>query len=209
MSAAGQRVVDPGLDALLAGHPVPRRALFLDRDGVINEDDGYVHSASGTRWIPGIFALCRAAVDAGYLIVVVTNQAGIARGLYTDAQFRDYTRWMHEAFAGRGVPIAATYYCPHHPTAGLHEARIVCECRKPAPGMFLAACAALGIDAAASMHVGDKASDLEAARAAGVATRLLLGDAPLPAGERRIHALTEAMPFLAYEPPMATGVQDG
>jgi len=112
--------------------------------------------------------------------VVVTNQAGIARGYYDQAQFLDYTRWVHEQFAAQGAPLLATFYCPHHPDAGQGEWRVACACRKPAPGMLLAAAESLGIDLPNSIMVGDTNADVEAARAAGVGrVRLLAG----PPGE--------------------------
>lgn len=156
-------------------------ALLLDRDGVININHGYVHSPDQTDWVPGIFDFCRAAVAAGYRPIVVTNQAGIARGFYDEAQFALYSRWVHEEFALQGVEILATYYCPHHPDAGMGAYRIQCNCRKPAPGMLLAAAHDLGVDLAASIMIGDKTSDMRAGDAAGVGTLLLLD----PAGEQR------------------------
>ena len=151
-----------------------RKALFLDRDGVINVNLGYVHSARETEWLPGIFELCDAARTAGYLLVVVTNQAGIARGRYSEQVFIDYTRWMHAEFACRGTPIAVTYFCPHHPTAGVGLARITCECRKPRPGMILAAAAALDLELENCIMVGDQLSDMQAAKMAGVPRRFRL-----------------------------------
>ena len=170
--AAVHRYLDPRAAAAQS----PRRALFLDRDGVVNIDTGYVHTPEQTQWLPGIFEYVAAAIDAGYAPVVVTNQAGIARGYYSQAQFLDDTRWLHEQFAARGAPLLATFYCPHHPEAGQGEWRVACACRKPAPGMLLAAAQALRLDLPASMMVGDTPADMEAARAAGVGrTRLLDG----------------------------------
>ncbi len=157
-----------------------RPALFMDRDGVINVNHGYVHTAEQTEWVPGIFELCATARDAGYALVVVTNQAGIARGYYTEAEFVNYTQWMHRELAEQGVDILATVYCPHHPTAGVGELRVACECRKPAPGMFTFASQFLGLDSGASVMVGDKESDLIAASRAGVPTGFLI-DASKPA----------------------------
>lgn len=150
------------------------RALFLDRDGVINVNRGYVHTAEQTEWVPGIFELCSAARDAGYKLVVVTNQAGIARGYYSESEFLDYTRWMHEEFTVRGVEILATFYCPHHPIAGVGEFRVLCECRKPAPGMFTTATRLLGLIPKESIMLGDKDSDLVAAASAGIPQRFLI-----------------------------------
>jgi len=179
MQYAGvHRYLDPRAATPAAG--TPRRALFLDRDGVINVDTGYVHTPAQTQWLPGIFEYVAGAVRAGYAPVVVTNQAGIARGYYDQAQFLDYTRWVHEQFAAQGAPLLATFYCPHHPDAGQGEWRVACACRKPAPGMLLAAAESLGIDLSNSIMVGDTNADVEAARAAGVGrVRLLAG----PPGE--------------------------
>lgn len=145
-----------------------RKTLFLDRDGVININHGYVHTVERTDWVPGIFELCGAAKNAGYTLVVVTNQAGIARGYYSEAEFLTYTKWMHEEFEIRGMSIFATLYCPHHPTDGSDELRVQCACRKPAPGLFTTAIDLFGLDAERSLMVGDKRSDLIAAAAAGV-----------------------------------------
>ena len=165
--------LDPGADALLVVASSPRKALFLDRDGVININHGYVHTPANTDWVPGIFELVAKAHARGYLLIVVTNQAGIGRGLYDEAAFLDYTAWMHAQFAARGTPLLATFWCPHHPEAGLGVYRVDCECRKPRPGMLLEAIARFDIDPARSLMIGDKQGDLDAAAAAGVAARLL------------------------------------
>ena len=154
----------------------PRRALFLDRDGVINADHGYVHTPEQTAWIPGIFALCRRAIAAGYLPIVLTNQAGIARGLYSEAQFIEHTRWLHGQFVEQGAALFATFYCPHHPTEGVGRYAVDCNCRKPLPGMFEAAARHFDLDMAHSIMIGDKASDLRAAKDGGVGQCFLLGD---------------------------------
>lgn len=160
--------LDPELPRLLERLPAPRRALFLDRDGVINVDHGYVHTPQQTDWMPGIFDLVAAAHANGYLPVVVTNQAGIARGYYTEEDFLAYTAWIHDEFRARHTPLAATYFCPHHPTAGLGEYKVHCTCRKPQPGMLLAALRDLSIDAQRSLLIGDKDSDRNAADAANI-----------------------------------------
>ena len=165
---------DPAAEALLAAHPAPRRALFLDRDGVINRNHGYVHTPERTDWVPGIFELVAQARRRGYLPVVVTNQAGIGRGLYDEAAFLDYTAWVHRQFAARGTPLLATYWCPHHPEAGVGDYRVECACRKPQPGMLLAAITRFGIDPAHSLLVGDTPGDMQAAKAVGVRAHLLV-----------------------------------
>ena len=170
-----RRFVDPAAEAMLSAAPAPRRALFLDRDGVINANHGYVHTPEATDWIEGVFDLVRSARDAGLLPIVVTNQAGIGRGLYDEAAFLEYTRWVHAEFAARGAPLLATFYCPHHAEAGLGEWRIECACRKPAPGMLVAAADGFALDLAGSLMLGDAATDLEAAERAGIGRGVLLG----------------------------------
>lgn len=146
------------------------RAVFLDRDGVINEDLGYVHTPRDTRWVPGIFQFCRAARAAGYSIVVVTNQSGIARGLYSLEEFVAYTSWIHEQFALRSADLLATWYCPHPPGVELTG----CECRKPKPGLLLAAADRHRLDLSASILIGDRQSDIEAGERAGLRATFLL-----------------------------------
>jgi len=153
------------------------RALFLDRDGVINVDIGYLHRAEDCVFVPGIFELVRQARKADYDVFVVTNQAGIARGYYSEKTFAAFTSWMLEQFAAQGAPITQVYYCPHHPMAGIGEYGIACECRKPAPGMLLRAAAEHHVDLGTSVMVGDSLTDMQAAKAAKVGTCYLFGDA--------------------------------
>ena len=165
--------LDPAWEHLLAQSPLPRKALFLDRDGVINVNHGYVHTPERTEWIPGIFDLVAAAQRSGYLAIVATNLAGIGRGYYDEDAFLRYTAWVHAQFTERGAPLLATFWCPHHPEAGLGNYRVACDCRKPRPGMLLAAIARFDIDPAQSLMVGDKQGDIDAAVAAGVPARQL------------------------------------
>ena len=151
-----------------------RRALFLDRDGVINVDHGYVHRPEQTEWVPGIFDLGRRALGAGLELVVITNQAGIARGYYDEAQFHGYMDWVREKFREEGCPLLAVYFCPHHPKEGVGALRVDCDCRKPAPGMILSAARELDVDLSNSWLVGDKAGDVEAGLAAGIGHNCLL-----------------------------------
>lgn len=164
--------LDPQADALLAGWTRPRRALFLDRDGVINIDHGYVHTPERTQFLPGIFQRVRDAHAQGLMPIVVTNQAGIGRGYYDEAAFLAYSAWMHARFAEQQAPLLATYWCPHHPEHGLGGYRVACDCRKPRPGMLLAACARFDIHMGESLMIGDKDSDLQAGCSAG--TRAML-----------------------------------
>ncbi|SEI16751.1 D-glycero-alpha-D-manno-heptose-1,7-bisphosphate 7-phosphatase [Paraburkholderia hospita] len=157
-------------------------ALFLDRDGVINVDIGYLHRKEDCVFLPGIFELVRRARRAGFDVFVVTNQAGIARGYYTEETFAGFTDWMMGQFADEGAPITQVYYCPHHPDAGVGSYRISCECRKPQPGMLLRAAAEHGIDLAVSAMVGDSVTDTEAAKAAGIRHRFLIGEARQTSG---------------------------
>lgn len=165
-----------------------RKALFLDRDGVINANHGYVHRAQDTEWVPGIFELGREALARGFELIIVTNQAGIARGFYSEQSFRDYTHWMHAQFEREGAPVLATYHCPHHPTAGQGVYLAQCACRKPAPGMLLRAQADWDLDLAASLLVGDQPSDLQAARAAGVGDAVRVGLMDLSPARARVQA---------------------
>jgi D-glycero-D-manno-heptose 1,7-bisphosphate phosphatase len=168
-----------------------RKVVFLDRDGVININHGYVHTPAETEWVPGVFDFCRAAQGAGYGLVVVTNQAGIARGYYSEDAFLDYTRWVHAQFAEQGVTLLATFYCPHHPTAGVGAWQVDCGCRKPKPGMIVEACRRLGLDAGRSMLVGDQPSDIEAAHAGGVPRAFLIDAVRSNPFERALAALDD------------------
>ena len=145
-------------------------AAFLDRDGVINVDHGYVSAWAQFEFLPGVPAALRQLQDAGYRLIVVSNQSGIGRGLYTEA---DLNR-LNEQISGHlkqtvGADIAGFYHCPHHPTEAQGEFLTQCDCRKPAPGMITRAVREHGIDVERSLLVGDKRSDIEAGKAARVA----------------------------------------
>jgi len=150
------------------------RAVFLDRDGVINKDHGYVHQVDDFEYIEGVFEACLALKQMGYKLVVVTNQSGIARGMYSEDQFHSLTEWMDWNFADKGVELDGIYYCPHHAEKGIGEYKVDCDCRKPKPGMLNDAAKFLKIDLPQSVMVGDKAEDMQAAKAAGVSTRILV-----------------------------------
>jgi D-glycero-D-manno-heptose 1,7-bisphosphate phosphatase len=163
---------------------VARPAMFLDRDGVINVDIGYLHRPEDCVFVEGIFDLVKRAGAAGLLVFVVTNQAGIGRGYYDEAQFAHFTSWMLQQFVDAGAPLTKVYHCPHHPTDALSHFRVACDCRKPEPGMFLQAAREFDVDMARSTMVGDKASDLLAAARAGVGRRVLYLGGGLPEDAR-------------------------
>ena len=144
---------------------VPAPGAFLDRDGVLNVDSGYVHRIEDLVWIAGAKDAVRRLKAAGFRIVVVTNQAGIARGLYGEDDVRRLHAWMNGEL---GQAIDAFYYCPHHPTAGSGPYTRACACRKPEPGMIRRGFAEHAITPAGSFLIGDRDSDIEAARRAGI-----------------------------------------
>ncbi|HUI91936.1 MAG TPA: HAD family hydrolase [Chitinivibrionales bacterium] len=136
-----------------------KKALFLDRDGVINEDSDYPHKPGQIVFNPGVFDLCLQAQEKGYSIVVVTNQAGVAKGRFTEADVQALHRWMAQRFLEKGITIAGFYYCPFHKNGTIEEYKKDSDCRKPKPGMFLKAAEDLDIDLSKSIMVGDKQSD--------------------------------------------------
>ena len=162
-------------------------AVFLDRDGVINVDHGYVSTWERFEFLPGVPDALRALQDAGYLLIVVSNQSGIGRGYYCEADVESLNQVIAQHLGSTvGVTLSGFYHCPHHPTEAEGEFRRQCDCRKPAPGMIRQAVLDHGIDLNTSLLVGDKDSDIEAGRAAGVARLFKVVDSPhtaAPAGD--------------------------
>jgi len=142
-------------------------ALFLDRDGTVIVEKHYLSTPEGVELIPGVADALKQAKAAGYVIVIVTNQAGIGRGIYTVSDYDAVARKVIELLTLEGVVVDGTYYCPHHPDSG-------CDCRKPAPGMIECAIADLGIDAGQSVMIGDRETDILAGKHAGVGKTILV-----------------------------------
>jgi D-glycero-D-manno-heptose 1,7-bisphosphate phosphatase len=176
------------------------RALFLDRDGVINYNHGFVSSQDNFDFIDGIFDLVKAARVAGYLIVVITNQSGIGRGYFSESQFQVLTDWMCEQFNKFNAPIDRVYYSPYHPTEGIGKYRKAENTRKPGPGMILSAMLDLDLNLQKSILVGDKLIDIEAGLAAGVGTNLFFSTDIVSNQSKikfdRIHSLLEVVSYL-------------
>jgi D-glycero-D-manno-heptose 1,7-bisphosphate phosphatase len=178
-------------------------ALFLDRDGVVNHEVGYLYRAADLRFVDGIFPLCRTAQSLGYRLVIVTNQAGIARGFYTTQDFENLMDIIRDEFESRGILLDAVYHCPYHPDHGIGEYRREHPDRKPSPGMLLRAARDLALDLPRSILVGDRCSDIAAANAAGLRQAFLLAGtetAPCPGDYTPIQTLAEAEAWLTANP---------
>ncbi|MGI8785551.1 MAG: D-glycero-beta-D-manno-heptose 1,7-bisphosphate 7-phosphatase [Acidobacteriota bacterium] len=150
-----------------------RRAVFLDRDGTLNVEAGYITDPEEFRLYPWTAQAVRQINQGGMLAIVVTNQSGIARGFYPESTVHAMHDKLQALLAAEGAHLDAIYYCPHHPTAGVNEFALDCNCRKPKPGLLLEAAARYGIDLRSSYMIGDKALDVQVGRAAG-ATAILL-----------------------------------
>ncbi|SEA65122.1 D-alpha,beta-D-heptose 1,7-bisphosphate phosphatase [Desulfuromusa kysingii] len=150
------------------------KAIFLDRDGTINVDKGYLYRCDEFSFLPGVPQALKRLQDAGYLLVVVTNQSGVARGYYQMSDVETLHRYMQEQLLGFGVMLAGVYVCPHHPEGVVERFSCDCDCRKGKPGMLLNAAQDLNINLPQSFMVGDKISDLEAGHRAGCCPLLLI-----------------------------------
>ncbi len=151
-----------------------RRAVFLDRDGVICTEEAYLSDPRKMRLIPGAADAIRLFNQSGLAAVVITNQSGVARGFFTEETVAVLNRTMHERLEAQGARLDAVYYCPHHPEGAVDKYRLACDCRKPATGMLRQAANECNLDVERSYLVGDKLSDIECAGRAGVKGILVL-----------------------------------
>lgn len=155
---------------------VVRKAVFFDRDGVINKDHGYVGTRNRFEFLPKVPESLATLKKMGYLTILVTNQSGIARGMFTIEDFESLTEYMQHELKTYQAAFDGIYFCPHHPQAQIAAFRCDCSCRKPKPGMFFWAQKEFDIDLEHSIMVGDHSSDIEAAQSAGIKTLILVGD---------------------------------
>jgi D-glycero-D-manno-heptose 1,7-bisphosphate phosphatase len=183
-----------------------RPAAFIDRDGVINRELHHVYRVEDFHVLPGVVEGLRSLAAAGYRLVVVTNQGGIAKGLYSQDDYQHLTQHMRQWFAARGVEFAGVYHCPHHPGGSVMPWAQACTCRKPEPGLLLQAASELDLDLARSVMVGDKVSDVQAAQRVGVGRLVLVESGhALPAGASeqahyRCAGLAEAAQWITTTP---------
>lgn len=157
-------------------------AAFLDRDGTINVDKEYLYRFEDFEYLDGAAEGLRQLQAWGYTLVVITNQSGIARGYYTEADYHRLTEWMLSDLAKKGIRIGGTYHCPHHPEGKIEKYAKSCSCRKPKTGLFYRAAEQLGLDLKQSIAIGDKHRDLEICRETGVKGFLLSGSGKEEAG---------------------------
>jgi D-glycero-D-manno-heptose 1,7-bisphosphate phosphatase len=143
-------------------------AVFLDRDGTIIEDTGYVSSPEQVKFLPGAIEAIKMLSDAGYKIIIISNQSGVARGLITEDMLQTIDKLIHRTILNGGAHVDGSYYCPHHPEHGVYPYRQACECRKPHTGLIKKAVKEHNLDLARSLMVGDHATDIETAERAGI-----------------------------------------
>jgi len=148
-------------------------AIFFDRDGVLNEEVGYLHEIEKFKWIDGAIDAIKFCNAQKLLAVVVTNQSGVARGFYTEDDVKKIHAFMQSELKKFGAHIDAFYYCPHHPEGNITAYKKVCDCRKPEPGLILRACRELEINPATSILIGDSERDIESGRRAGIGKLIL------------------------------------
>ena len=165
-----------------------QKALFLDRDGIINVDHGYVYQKENFEFTEGIFALVKLFTDAEYLVFVVTNQSGIGRGYYSEEDFNTLTKWMVKKFDDENITIEEVYHCPHSPEEK-------CHCRKPEIGMIEQALAQYSIDLEHSWMIGDKQSDIALAQNANIGDSVYIGDTKSREATLSFNSLKEAKSY--------------
>lgn len=166
-----------------------QKALFLDRDGVINVEKNYLYKIEDFEFMDDIFELCKYYESQGYIIIVITNQSGIARDFYSEDDFLTLTKWMNKRFLEEGTHISEVYFCPHLPAISGE-----CQCRKPNPGMILDAVDKFDIDVKHSVLIGDKERDIEAGLNAGIEENYLFdsnGSVKSSKAKRIIHKFSE------------------
>ena len=151
-----------------------KKAVFLDRDGVINKDLNYVYRKEDVEFIEGIFELTHILHQHGFLFFIITNQAGIGRGYYSEKQYLVLQDWIEKKFHENGSPILKTYHCPNHPTHGVGKYKKKCNFRKPATGMIEKACSEYDIDLGKSILIGDRMTDIECGLSSGIGKLFLL-----------------------------------
>ena len=172
------------------------RAVFLDRDGTIIEDIGYLDECSKIRFLPRVSEAIKLLNENGFRVIVTTNQSGVARGYFTEETLREINRYIQESLSRQGALIDKTYYCPHHIEGIIEEYRKECHCRKPNPGMIKEAAVEYDIDLKGSFVIGDKISDIEAGHRAGCKT-VLLADRGYP--EEEIASMPDYIAADLYE----------
>ena len=150
-----------------------KKAAFLDRDGVINYDYGYVYKIENFRFCEGIFEGLKTLIELDFIIIIITNQSGIARGIFNEEEYKNITKLMLNKFEDNNIKITKIYHCPHHPSYS-NKKFSNCECRKPKPGLFLKAAKEFNIAMDKSIAIGDNERDLIAAKSAGIKKRYLI-----------------------------------
>ena len=160
-----------------------RKAAFLDRDGVINVDKDYLYRIEDFEYEEGALTGLKTLEEAGYLLIVITNQSGIARGYYTEEDYRKLEKWIFKDLEQRGIHISGSYFCPHHPNAAVLKYKRSCDCRKPATGLFYRAAEELSVDLDRSIAIGDKERDLQICRETGAKGFLFRKDGEADIGE--------------------------
>lgn len=166
-----------------------QKAIFLDRDGVINIDKAYVSKIEDFEFCEGVFEALRHFQKLGYLLIIVTNQSGIGRGYYSEEDFQTLSTWMRKQLLDAKIKLDAIYHCPHAP-------EVNCTCRKPKSGMFEEAIKAFAIDVRNSWMIGDKKSDMDAAFGAGVENTIFLGEAPIDGAKYCVNFLLDTIKFI-------------